>query len=636
MLSLLSRNLHFIVWENFLEIRVYQKWFLGLGLCFLFFAVSFLIGKLFTRRVRFSGISESLVLNYALGSSVFGFLLIFLSFARCLNVFVVSVAALVLAFLSLASWGRSQESRGWTQEFLKSIACNGWLALLFLLNSFSSLVPPFRVDETSYHLPYVRQWVEAGGITVDPTLLYPLNHFNVHLLQSVGLLFGSVTFTHLLSWLSGSMACLTIILFLKRLNVWRPLAYGSGLAFYLSPMIQNYLNVGYVDVPLMFYLAASVYAIYFARQDASTKSFYYSSAVISAFFVGIKMTGILYVPLLIGLAAIGRKRQEVLRFAFLLLAFGLIWNLRNWIISGDPLNPFFNMRFNRPDLFWTKDFYQGILLNVKGNCALTWRFIVSFPSLCFRSTMDGPLREWPLQGFILIFPLTLLLIFWPRFRRGQFDAVLAAGYGCVIWLGTFRLLKYAAFAVLAVVSSGLFLDFVTKRLQSPRVSTAKRRTTAVIALWLLIGPNLITLSFFKNNFSKPIPVNRKSYEAFYSYFGVESMDLIAKLGQIGLQKGTLYANGLLHLKCYYDVAGYPLIGYHVASGLRDDFQECFRKGRVYLFLKAAGVRAALIRTEDLEGLADSDFKNALRCINQDKRLRIAYRDSKFLLIRAAE
>ena len=241
------------------------------------------------------------------------------------------------------------------------------------------------------------------------------------------------------------------------------------------------------------------------------------------------------------------------------------------------------------------------------------------------------LKDWPLQGFIILFPLLLFFIV-SLVKTRRADALLASGYAVGVWIGTSYFIRYAHFAALAAVCAGQFLDLVIKKFKTILWFPKNRHVLAGLAVFLLIGPNLNVVRYVKSNFDKPIPLNQASWEKFYRYFNVSSMELIKKLPQMGIKKGTIYTLGYLHLKCYYEREGFSLIGYHVNSGLRYSFEESVKKGFIPLFLKSAGANSATIRKESLRdyGLKESDV---LKSIERNEAVAIVYNDANSLVIK---
>lgn len=628
--EIIQRNVSFIAWENFTHPKAYGLWFSSLCLCILFIWVCVSIGKILTRRVRYANHNEELILNFAAGSAGLSFLIAFLALSHLLNKTAVSI---VLLTILLAYTILEKEIKA----ILKPLQLIGsafkeekWLYLLFLMNSLPALLPPYRVDEMSYYLPYVKEWVEAGGITINPAMIFPIYTFNFQMLQSLGMMLDSVPLVHLLSWISGCFACLTILIFLRRLKVWEPIAYCSALAFYLSPLTQRYLTIGHLDVPLMFYMVVSVFGIYFSRQTEEMKRFYLPSALICAMFIGMKVTGLFFIPLFLMLAAIGQKRKHWLVFGIIFLAFGSIWYLRNFIIAGDPISPAMNMLLERPDPFWVPEDYQMIAQDITRGLSKNFTSIASLPLHMLTSTIEGPLRDWPFQGFILIFPLSLLTLI-PLLKRRSADAVVATWYAIVIWISTSYLIRYAHFAALAAVCSGLFLSLILDRFKIQNLPLKTKWVCAAVVAFLLIGPNANALRYFKNNFNKPIPLDEKTHTVFYRYLGIDAIHLIQKLSPLGI-RGTIYSFGYTHLRSYYQSAGFQVIGYYVHPFPYRDFKESLIQGEIYQFLKSAGVNAMVINQETLKEF-DLTEDQVLHSVRQHRKLEIPYHDAASIVIK---
>ena len=65
-----------------------------------------------------------------------------------------------------------------------------------------ALGAPLEWDEVSYHLPYVREYIAHGGLTVAEYLRFPLHSHNYQLLYAAALIFSSEAGAHMVHALS--------------------------------------------------------------------------------------------------------------------------------------------------------------------------------------------------------------------------------------------------------------------------------------------------------------------------------------------------------------------------------------------------------------------------------------------------
>src|ERR1017187_4933319 len=245
MMHKLLRSFEFIAWDNFRSLEFYQHWagslIVILAIIFFFQLISCIIVR--PGSFQFRSATEEFVVRFAVGISLSCLILCLLSLVRQVTLLNVSVLGLVgltsLFFISKPAF-KIQLS-----VFIGCIAEYKFFWLLFLLSSINSLLPPFRFDETSYHLPYVLEFYNSRGVITDPCMRYPCYTFNWHILQLISQFFHPYWIAHLLNWSIGCICSLSIVEFSKRLLVNKNIACIAGLAFFLSPLVQRYLNVMY-------------------------------------------------------------------------------------------------------------------------------------------------------------------------------------------------------------------------------------------------------------------------------------------------------------------------------------------------------------------------------------------------------
>ena len=151
----------------------------------------------------------------------------------------------------------------------------------------------------------------------------------------------------------------------------------------------------------------------------------------------------------------------------------------------------------------------------------------------------------------------------------------------------------------------------------------------------MIGPNLNAIRYFKNNFSRAVPVDRKSYELFYSYLDLSAFELIKKLKALGIHDGTVYTFGYTHFKYYYNLEGFRVIGDYVNQFRYRDLKDSMMEGRLYSFLKNSGANSIVINKKIMD---DFDFSRGqlLAATQSDPRLSLVYEDSFSLVVKVVK
>ena len=571
----IDRFIHFIAWQNFVRPAVYVAWAEALALLVLVAWVALGAGDLFTSDDDSISGTDTLVITFATGLALWAMILFALALAHAYR-------PAVLACFAVASIAAPAVRRRSGAAIIRpgriliaALRQERWLWVVFVACSLSALLPSWRWDETAYHLAQAEQWVRAGGLTVDPYLRYPLNVCNWQLLQGVALMLHSASLVHLLTWLSGALATLCVRLCLQRLDVPSVVSYPAAVAFFVTPLVQSILTVGLLDVPLMFWLTVSVYAVMRLR-DVSPPSERQAAgaALCAAMFVGMKITAILFGPLFIALA-LYRFRGTV-RTAYLLVFVlaGAPWYVRNIVLGGDPMPPVMGKVLHRPSPYWSdwdRDAQAADL-----HAALSWSptALASLPVRTLESNEYGPLRGAPFLGYILVFPFSILTV--SRLRRLQaLDPLVGAWYGAVVWVATSYHLRYAMFLPLATVAAAY-----TVYAALPHPVTRRRWAVVLISIGLLIGPTPAAAQYITDDWARPIPIpGQPSTDS-------APCDDPRIFTSVVAAPARVYLVDLANLKFALELKGYRAIGDNFHDGRWTDFWQALDAGRPGAFLTA--------------------------------------------------
>jgi hypothetical protein len=216
-------------------------------------------------------------------------------------------------------------------------------------------------------------------------------------------------------------------------------------------------------------------------------------------------------------------------------------------------------------------------------------------------------------------------------RKRQLDALAALWYAIAVWIASSCLIRYAVFTALAAVCAGLLIEFIFRSLR-PVFFDTRRKLAGLLAIFILIGPNANALRYFKNNFNRAVVIDAASYASFYGYLGLPEMALIDRLGSLGLTGGTLYAFGYDHLKYYYNLKGFRMVGDHINRFRYSDMRDSLLKGQLYPFLRETGACAAVISVDALKGY-DLTQPQFLRAVMNEPRLSLIYEDPSSMVIK---
>lgn len=218
------------------------------------------------------------------------------------------------------------------------------LAVLGLSLVWRSIGPPGMWDDTSYHLPVARHYLQHAGLEVNPWLRFPLFAHHVNLLLAVALHWGSEVHAQAVA---NAIPLTLIAMGLVGLSQWQfrtcvPGWLAVGLLSVQAPL-KEALGYAYIDNWLMLYVWAAFVALYLALQaaPAQRRTWVMVCAVLAGAAASSKLFGA-FIVVLLGLVLLslwGPKNKLVWTYGAVAALFGLGWYVRSFIISGDPLHP---------------------------------------------------------------------------------------------------------------------------------------------------------------------------------------------------------------------------------------------------------------------------------------------------------
>jgi hypothetical protein len=219
-------------------------------------------------------------------------------------------------------------------------------AISFLLLPFQ---PPYQIDELSYHLPHVQQWLANSGLVITPWLRYPWFPFNFELLYAAALLIKGDLMAHLVHAFAGWAVAFGIYQAGCR---WSNSWAGCIAALIWLALGRSLFSSAYVDMGTAFFVFAACisWATWVndprATQDCPAYKGYQQThwVVVSAFLLGVAAGTKYQVLGLLPAFLWGTLRRE--RRLGIWVAITIVfavpcmyWYGRNVFMTGDPFDP---------------------------------------------------------------------------------------------------------------------------------------------------------------------------------------------------------------------------------------------------------------------------------------------------------
>lgn len=231
-------------------------------------------------------------------------------------------------------------------EFLPTKNSKDLVNLLFLILFFSYLVlmslhPPGYWDDTMYHLPLARHYLQEHSLALNEYLRFPLVPQNINLLIALGLqLNGDVmaqTFANLPLFV---MAIGLLGIFQKVTN---SLYWGafSIVALMLLVPVKSTLGYAYIDNGLaLFCFGAALALASWVDDKQRHQSWLVIAGLLMGAAIGSKYFGLVLAAVMACFILVTSRNLKS-TFIFGLIAFftGSWWYLRSYLISGDPIHP---------------------------------------------------------------------------------------------------------------------------------------------------------------------------------------------------------------------------------------------------------------------------------------------------------
>jgi hypothetical protein len=283
------------------------------------------------------------------------------------------------------------------------------------------LRPPLAWDELMYHLPHAKQWAQAGYLTVDTWIRYPWFPSNYELLYSASMILFDDVMPHLLHSLAGWVTAL--IVFKLTAKYYNFLTATVATVIWLKLSMGYYSNA-YIDLAVSMFIFAAFVTFYLWLKNSERLSLLLTSAFLAGLAIGSKYQALMFIPFFGAILLYKVKEPKKIFLAILfLLSPCIYWYARNFILTGDPVNPVGGR------LFGFSDWNSGDLENQFN--AFTpqkrgWPSWILLPALLTIIAKD--LRSSLTAKYLLAFSLSstivwLLVSHYPRYLLPAYPAL---------------------------------------------------------------------------------------------------------------------------------------------------------------------------------------------------------------------
>jgi len=312
-------------------------------------------------KIRFFSWEEKVAYSLGLGAGVISILFLLLGAAQLYHR---TTAYVVLILLLLISWREIYKliQPLWQRMknikvYLKKVPVYIWLIigvliLHIVLNLIAAMGPPGHADTLYAHFGFPKQFIQLGGIQYIPYDFYSNYPLGLNMLYVFGMLLRSDILASLVSFGFSLFILLVIFAFCKRYVPQKYQFFGliAGVIFYAAPMTTLRATSGMLELGLCLYVILAFFSIYNWLASKDLK-WLIVGAVFAGFGAGVKLSGLLFAPILVGFIFIfclfvdksGLKRiiKIIFIFTIIFIVVASPWYLKNYFLTGNPVYPVF-------------------------------------------------------------------------------------------------------------------------------------------------------------------------------------------------------------------------------------------------------------------------------------------------------
>lgn len=243
----------------------------------------------------------------------------------------------------------------------------GFIGLTFAM----TWIPPHQYDSLVYHLPLAKEYVRQHGLARVEPLIYMHFPQNGEMLFTLALLMRSDILAQMFMWLSMTLSIWWVFEMGKREA---PLSAVMLSCVLLATHTSVMLLAGttYVEPLVMLWTTAAVFSFLRWRQlrvvDREQRSWLALSAIFTGLALGTKYYAGITAALLgsyLGWRVVREKEDRASAaldaglFFVVVTTLFLPWMVKNVVMAGNPLFPFFNYLFPAAERGWNAEYASG-------------------------------------------------------------------------------------------------------------------------------------------------------------------------------------------------------------------------------------------------------------------------------------
>lgn len=445
------------------------------------------IFKLF--KVQFSSFLESFAFETGLGLGIIANLVLILGL---LDLLYTKVILGLFVMLAVLLWRNIKElilkSIAKIKEVIRPISLNIntvivlTLLLFMAISLFIAYVPAAGRDSLDYHLLAPKIFINQHGVNFVP-LRHSNGPFLTEMLYTLSLLISNETLAHMIHWFFGILLIFALYSF-SRNYFSKKISLLACLIFYSIPGVIIQSTWAYNDLTVAFYSFLAVFG-FFKWFEKNDKKMLFLSFLFLGLAASSKFTGLILLPLiafgfLLKIVLSKEKMLKVLKLGLIsviiFIGVSSVWYIKNWLMTGNPFNPYFGSFFGDSSLASLGD-TRGLTGNyIKDILLAPWNItfhgdeiyvyggrigptFLAFLPLLFFTKRPKPIIKRILVGCLLFF--MILFFLGPRVR---FLFLVWALLSIVVAFVAFKLIeitksKLVKLAVVLAIMFHIFINF---------------------------------------------------------------------------------------------------------------------------------------------------------------------------------